>query len=386
MNEYLKEYCVGCGLCEALKKAVCETDENGFLHPVSGDEEWLKKVCPSGGSQCKSMSLSEIWGNYKAVYYGWTNDHEVRKIASSGGILTEIASWALESKYADAILHTCVDPDYPTKTIWCVSHSREELIARSGSRYSISHPLRLFSSIEREKRYVFIGKPCDITALQNFLKSNPEWKKNIVLTLSFFCAGLPSVYAQEKLLAHLKCSNNSIKSLRYRGDGWPGYTTAIDKEGRVYRTDYATSWGSILGRDIMKMCRICMDGIGELADISCGDAWYLTPEKKPDFTEAEGRNVIFARTSKGKDIIDQLSKNGKITATVTSTDDLKYIQTYQWERKATMADKILAMTLLNRKVPKYALKNILAFSLSVGVKKHYRIFKGTVDRIRQGKI
>ena len=62
MKEYLKEYCVGCGLCEALAKAKCKVDDNGFLHPVSGDEKWLDQVCPSGGAQCCDMSTKEIWG------------------------------------------------------------------------------------------------------------------------------------------------------------------------------------------------------------------------------------------------------------------------------------------------------------------------------------
>ena len=119
MKEYLKEYCVGCGLCEALDKAKCETDEKGFLHPISGDESWLERVCPSGGRQCDVMGKSNIWGRYKSVYYGWSSDSETRKLASSGGVLTEIAAWAVECGYADAVLHTCADPHSLTKTICC---------------------------------------------------------------------------------------------------------------------------------------------------------------------------------------------------------------------------------------------------------------------------
>ncbi|MBP3358357.1 MAG: Coenzyme F420 hydrogenase/dehydrogenase, beta subunit C-terminal domain, partial [Opitutales bacterium] len=85
--------------------------------------------------------------------------------------------------------------------------------------------------------------------------------------------------------------------------------------------------------------------IGEMADISCGDAWYLTPDKKPDFTEAEGRNVIFARTDIGKNLLDAIIKDGGLQVTPTTVDDLKYIQTYQWDRRATMVDKMLVMRL-----------------------------------------
>ena len=93
--------------------------------------------------------------------------------------------------------------------------------------------------------------------------------------------------------------DGKIKSLRYRGDGWPGYATATQYDGKVFKMDYNTSWGQILGRDIMKMCRFCLDGIGEMADISCCDAWYLTNDNKPDFSEADGRNAVFCRSKLG---------------------------------------------------------------------------------------
>lgn len=386
MKEYLKEYCVGCGLCEALDKAKCETDEKGFLHPISGDESWLERVCPSGGRQCDVMGKSNIWGRYKSVYYGWSSDSETRKLASSGGVLTEIAAWAVECGYADAVLHTCADPNSPTKTICCESRTRKELISRCGSRYSISHPLSALNSIDRNKKYVFIGKPCDITALYNFLEEDPSYKENIVLTLSFFCAGLPSMAAQRKLVEYLGCSMDTVSTLRYRGDGWPGYTTAIDKQGNVYRTDYETSWGTMLGRDIMKMCRFCMDGIAELADISCGDAWYVGTNNKPKFDEHEGRNVIFSRSEKGNEMLNKIIKDGRITVESPKLDELRFIQKYQYDRKSTMLDKILALKIAGRPVPRYSFQNMKYYGEGVPLKRHLSIFGGILKRIRQGKI
>lgn len=386
MKKYLSEYCVGCGLCESCAKASCNVDEKGFMHPQEGDENWLKAVCPSAGRQQKWMDFSDIWGRTRSVYYGWSAEQHTRQMASSGGVITEIASWMLENKIADAVLHICTDPDDPTKTICCESTSREEVTLRSGSRYAISHPLQYISNIDHRKRYVFIGKPCDVAALRNYMEIDTELGKSIILTLSFFCAGLPSTTAQDKLIAHLGCSKDNLVSLRYRGDGWPGYTTAVDRYGRNYQTDYATSWGSILGRDIMKMCRFCLDGIGEAADISCGDAWHLTPEKKPDFRESDGRNVIFARTEKGEKLLDEIVKDGRVCVSPAPVENLKYIQMYQWDRRATMVDKVLAMRLLGRSVPRYNLKNLFLYAKKVSIKRHYAIFKGTVKRILEGKI
>lgn len=386
MKNYLQEYCVGCGLCVAMKKAHVVEDEKGFYHPKEGDEKWLTETCPAGGKQQEMLEFGNIWGRTKRVCYGWSADANVRKLASSGGVLTEIASWLLETGKVNGIVHTCADPSDPTKTISCISNTREELISRSGSRYAISHPLEKLNLLDKSKHYAFIGKPCDVAALQNFMMAEPEWKDIIVYTLSFFCAGLPSKAAQEKLLRHLGCQKSELQQLRYRGEGWPGYTVAVEKSGKEYKTDYSTSWGQILGRNIMKMCRFCLDGIGEAADIACGDAWYLTPDKKPDFTEADGRNVIFARTEKGKEILENAIVDGRICVEPVSMDELKYIQTYQWDRRATMADKQLIMKLMGRSFPKYQLSNVRQYSRSVSVKKHLSIVKGTAIRVLKGKV
>ena len=49
--------------------------------------------------------------------------------------------------------------------------------------------------------------------------------------MSFFCAGLPSIDAQKKLLEEMGC-NSRVVSLRYRGNGWPGYATANLENGK----------------------------------------------------------------------------------------------------------------------------------------------------------
>ena len=348
MKKYLKEYCVGCGLCVATKKAHIVEDKNGFYHPKAGDEKWMAEICPAGGKQQKIMDFRSIWGRMQCIYYGWSADADVRRVASSGGVLTEIASYLLEKGKVDGIIHTCADPGDPTRTVSCISTTREELISRSGSRYAISHPLEILDSLDKTKHYAFIGKPCDVVALQNFVVVQPEWKDAVVYTLSFFCAGLPSKEAQEKLLTYLECPKSELQSLRYRGEGWPGYTIAVEKSGQEHKTKYSTSWGQILGRDIMKMCRLCLDGIGEAADIACGDAWNLTLDKKPDFTEADGRNVIFARTEKGKEILDSMITDGRICV---------------------------------KPVPKYSYQKIAYYFGKISFKWHWKLFKGTVKRI-----
>ena len=143
-----------------------------------------------------------------------------------------------------------------------------------------------------------IGKPCDIRVLREYIKEN-NLENTILYLLTFFCAGTPSIDANKKLLNFLNVNKNRIKNLTYRGNGWPGKTTIVQDDGKMYSTEYENSWGNYLGRDLQEICRFCWEGVGEAADISCGDGWYLE-NNRPTFTENLGRNVILARTLKRK--------------------------------------------------------------------------------------
>lgn len=386
MDKVLHDYCVGCGLCQSLGMAELAKDGKGYLSPASGDRKRLYDICPAGGSQCRDMDFGQIWGKTEAVFYAYSSDPELRRRASSGGTLTEIAAFLLETHKVDAILHTCASDDDPTKTVVCLSTTRDELIDRSGSRYAISHPLSMLADLDDKKKYAFIGKPCDVTVLRNYQRENPDLARIITITLSFFCAGLPSEDAQEKMIRKMGC-DGKIKSLRYRGDGWPGYATATQYDGKVFRMDYNTSWGQILGRDIMKMCRFCLDGIGEMADISCCDAWYLTHDNKPDFSEADGRNAVFCRSKQGWQILKECSQAGNLVISEFPDyeEKLKYMQFYQHDRRATMFAKYLAMKICIKPFPKYSIK-ILKYQKGVSLMRRLRILKGTIGRVLKGKI
>ncbi len=384
MQKNIKEYCVGCGLCQSMGKASLTKDQKGFLHPYTGDTGWLRKVCPVTDDQ----NDSSLWGKYETLYYGWSADPYVRKQASSGGVLTELASYLLETKQVDGVLHTCVLPDAPTKTKVCVSFSREEMISRCGSRYSISHPFIELSTLDKHKRYCFIGKPCDVVALRRFQTIQPEWNEIIPFAFAFFCAGLPSEDAQKALLRTMRCPEQQCIELTYRGNGWPGFTTARTTSGESFRLAYDTAWGQILGRDVMPACRFCNDGIGIQADITCGDGWYVTEDGKPDFSERTGRNLLFVRNQKGTAVLNGAVANRRIEVERTneSAADLLTIQKYQMIRRCTMYEKLLALRLLCRPHPEYNLQKCRELSSYVNHDQRKDVFVGTLKRIIKGKV
>lgn len=391
-GQIYQEYCIGCGLCSAKGEGEMSGNRRGYVsfkqEPDRRVVAFCEKVCPASGHSLRKLNEGKLWGEAETVFLGHADDQEIRKRASSGGILTAVSIFLLESGKVDGIVHVCQDEWNPMGTVTCVSTKAEEVLARSGSRYAVSHPLLdMWELIEPGKKYCFIGKPCDVTALRNYLEREEGGRGQFPYLLTFFCAGLPSKQANEQLLAGMGCPQNQCRSLQYRGDGWPGFATAIDKTGSKYSLDYDTAWGKILGRDIHSFCRFCMDGIGERADISCGDAWYLNEMGKPDFLEKEGRNIIFSRNEAGQKLLQEARDAGYIRLeTMDDEGYLKKIQNYQYIRKATMLSKITACRLLGHSVPYTDLGKIRKFCKYAGYKEHFKIFKGTIKRVMTKKM
>ena len=386
--DYYKQFCCGCGLCHSEQNVqILESDS--FREPQLGSEnfEFCKKYCFASINSGKEDWIQGPWGLYNALYYGYSTDESVKKQASSAGVLTAVCSYLLDTKMVDAIIHIGADDAKPWRTKVCVSTNVDEVVSNCGSRYAQSSPLSNISEIcEKDKKYAFVGKPCDVSVLKNYQVDGhfPE----IILLLSFFCAGVPSEKANITLIDELGCSTQNCAELRYRGNGWPGRAMAVSKDGKSNSMNYQESWGKILGRDIRKICRFCLNGTGEAADISCGDAWYLDNNGEPDFTDGAGRNVVFGRTEKGNEVLIQAEKQKyiKLERDSSIADQLLLMQHYQYERKGTMIDKVIAMKLFFRKCPNSNIRTLLKIKTNVKAKRHYMIFRGTIGRILRKRI
>ena len=392
-QKIMSEDCSSCGLCASVFNSPLEKDSKGYLHPnlnkMSIEEATrVAEVCPATSHYEKDLDGS-IWGKYHNVYLGNSKDKKIQYKASSGGILTSVASYLLDSKKIDGVIHTAVQEGSPYKTEAVISTTTQELVSRSGSRYAISSPLLTIKRyLDSDKKYCFIGKPCDVVVLRNYFKMHPEYSEKIPYMLSFFCAGLPSNDAQKKLINELGFRENEVEKLRYRGNGWPGYAKATTVDGAEKELDYNKSWGNILGRDIMKICRFCLDGIGELADISCGDAWYLNADGSPDFSEHDGRNVIFARNKKGDSLLRETYESGYIEMKpYENIEELNNSQYHQYSRRATMLGQTAGMRIMKKPVPLYNRKLLVKYAVEgKQLKGNLGRLKGTIARSLKGSI
>lgn len=377
------DLCIGCGLCSAVAGSeVMRLDEKGFYKPdlsrmSSTDQEAVATICP-GINVSDVFKHDSVWGRMIDVVKAWSRDPVIRFKASSGGVVSSLAIYLLESGKVDGILHVGADDsDFPHNRLY-VSHTREEVIRRSSSRYA---PAPVFDEIafllNNKEHYAFIGKPCDIAGMKNFLSLHPEYEGRIAYYIAIFCAGIPPYSASMKAIDTFDVDDKPV-SLRYRGDGWPGYFKVTYAGGTTRQMTYDESWGKILGRELGFRCKICPDGIGLLADIATGDAWN-TENGYPVFEEKEGENFVFVRNEKGSVLMSNAAEAGYIQMLPVPKDEIRQIQPYQFTRRMLSAWRVSAVNLYTCGLLKFRGVTPRREGLVKGLKE----MAGTVKRLRR---
>ena len=385
--EQIRALCLGCGACASMVGLQMVEDSRGFFRPpTDAVDENCNKYCPVATLPIKYDE--NPWGETLCSFLGWSNDPDVRRNASSGGVITTCLCYLLDAGLVDAVMQVGPDPNDPLFSEVRFNETAEGVKACSGSRY-VSCPAlsRISEAVSSGRRFAAVGKPCDIRALRNLVDSDERYADTFPYLFSFFCAGLPSKNSVKRLDGQLNPEGKKLSSFRYRGDGWPGYATESFEGGGEASMTYDDSWGKILGRDLEGYCRFCFDGLGEYADVSAGDAWYRLPSGKPDFSEHEGRNVVFGRTKKGQEMLRAMDAAGLLQLEeFHDWDYLRGIQARQFERKTTLAANLKILRLTGRKTVTADMAELGRYSKAFPLKERLMYAKGLLGRIVKGKI
>jgi coenzyme F420 hydrogenase subunit beta len=393
-----KQLCSGCGACAYISPKSLEmiNDYDFGKRPrlitdrLSNQEitETLA-VCPgislkqetNQSDSQQILDLASAWGSIYAVWEGYASDEIIRFSGSSGGVATALSLYCLEKAKMYGVLHTAVNPDIPYENKTVLSKNREELLQATGSRYAPASPCDGLKQIEEARNpCVFVGKPCDVAAVQKARKIRPQLNCNIGVTISFFCAGVPSTTGTLELLKKLGIENpNTVTNLRYRGNGWPGFFTAeyeSNDKTHIAQMSYEESWG-FLQKYRQWRCYICPDHTGEFADIAVGDPWYRQIQKGE-----KGSSLIIARTLLGKQIIEEAAKVGYIVLEKNDSQLLPKSQPNLLKARGSLWGRLLALKAMGAASPNYEGFELFQFWLSeLTFKEKVQSIFGTIKRI-----
>lgn len=360
------ELCSGCGVCKyaaTTGKVELVNIETSGIRPVfdaraAAASSRLLDLCPgysvdargASGPSRKPTAADQEYGQALEIWEGYASDSEVRYRGSSGGALTALALWCLERGNMAFVLHTGMDPNKPWLNTTFLSRTRAELLGRAGSRYAPASPCEGLGEIEHSDRpCVFIGKPCDTAAAMAARWERPTVDQRLGVVLAFFCAGTPSTRGTLDLLGRLNIQPAAVNELRYRGDGWPGgFAVTSDMGARHDFIPYREAWRALTPH-IPLRCRLCPDGLGRVADISCGDAW----EKYDEGSSNPGVSIIIVRTKRGQEILHGAVAGGYLNLAPASSDRVFAAQPHLLSKRRELFGRLLALRLLGIPVPRF---------------------------------
>ena len=391
-------FCSGCGACAGLigpSRVQMRLSEQGNLRPLSSgslalkDVELVQAVCPGIRIEHDKLSPSSgyhpIWGPIERVRTGQAKDFQIRREGSSGGVISALAVYLLESRQVDFVAQIAVDTENPLANEVQMSRTRADVLSAAGSRYAPAAPLaRIEEYLSTGQRFALIGKPCDVAAVRNLAKVDSRIDRQIPFLISFMCAGVPSIKGTHEVLSKLGVEADRLQSFRYRGDGWPGMARAVSLDGQVGEMDYAKSWGTILNRHLQFRCKICPDGTGEFADVVCADAWY-GKDGYPDFEEREGRSLVVTRTPVGESLVREAVREGAIEVSDLAVEEVDRMQPYQLNRKQVVLGRLLATRLRRGWAPRYRHLGLIKASFSARPMEWLRNAIGTYRRAKGEK-
>ena len=377
--------CMGCGAC----KYICTNDSiqlynfvNEGIRPVVNTEKCSQcgdcvNVCcginlkhdVKQWSEEVIVELTEGWGPIIELWEGYAIDKKIRFAGSSGGVMTALALYAMEHRGMHGTLHVRMDPSRPYLNQIVLSKNRKELQECSGSRYAPAAVCSELKTIEEAPGpCVLLGKPCDIASARLAANIRPKLKQNLGLTISLFCGGTPSTRGTLEILKYLDIDAENIADFRYRGHGWPGNTGASLKGNGPERVEmtYYQAWAEFLTQHTPLRCKMCPDGTGEFADLSCGDPWFRPKEERKN---EEGKTLIMVRTLYGKKILQNAIKANYIFAEPLTPDIFPQAQWGLSRRRRSVWPKLAAQVVLGLPRPHFTNFSLLQQWWGMGVKR-----------------
>ncbi len=385
--------CTGCGACfYACRKggiSLVNVESVGIRPRFKSADcasctECLS-ICPGysvdaslvSGHAARPTEADHEFGPALEIWEGYAADPEIRYKASSGGLLTALALYCLENENMEFALHTGMDESKPWTNRTVQSRTREDLLRRTGSRYAPASPCDGLQAIEQSPRpCVFIGKPCDAAAVGKLREERPQLDRNLGLVLTFFCAGTPSTQGTLDLITSLGVAPKTATFVRYRGEGWPGrFKVLFNGNGGGKAAPYDESWGRLAHYTALR-CRLCPDGLGRVADISCGDAWErFSGDGDP------GCSIALVRTRRGSEILHRAIDAGYVELRPTGPQAVFAAQPNLLARRREIFGRLLAMRAFLVPIPRFRGFSLLRGWKSLPPGRKIRSVLGTARRI-----
>lgn len=362
INQVVKSnLCLGCGICSFSNENIemKYSRRKGMNIPVVNQgSDSDNSICPAKGydiikngdalyGESKySLELGHVFSSY-AVY---SSSPIILSGASSGGIMTQLAIFLLSKGVVDRVAVTkFVYTEQGPRTKTFLTTSVDEIMASQGSKYcpvDISLFLKELDAFEGSVAY--IGTPCQIAGIRELQRVYPKTGNKVKLTIANFCGGFKNYNNIRKIAIRHNINYRDIEYFRFRGGGQPGSMLIRDKGGKIFKAPYPEFTG-YTGYSKVLRCHLCVDATGELADISCGDAWLDRYNNDP-----KPWSIVLCRNTEVDKLLESMVNDKVIISEPISIADVVKSQfTNIYSKKVRQAARFKLYSMLGYRIPHF---------------------------------
>ncbi len=324
--------CYKCGMC----KSICpfgavsfkENKKTGF-YDFNISQSLCKNcgkclaLCPGANPINKTGSPV---GKNKKIVLAHSKDENIRKAATSGGVVNSLLRYLIKNNIIDFALVVKEDNKniFDSTAVKLTKDNIEKLSSAPrdfASRY-VGVPVLAYLNADeiKNEKIAVVGTPCQIKAIESF---------NNIFKIGIACSGMIS-YNATKVIKQ-KYANNKYH-IFYRGNGWPGYNSLIlnndVKETPHSKSDFEKLFSSQIFKN--PACYNCNDQFATCADISLFDFWNKDEMKN----EKTGNSAVIIRNDKAEKIFNgAINLNYIETVKIISEEDAVKTQGFPLEFK-----------------------------------------------------
>lgn len=314
-----KENCCGCELCSQvcpMGLISMAEDEEGFLYPkIKEPEKCVNcslciKSCPMKSPGRKPAKVITSQGGYSKDL------NEVRQ-SSSGGFATAIGRAFI--KTGGVVYGVRYSPDYH-KVLYERASDFETLEHFRTSKYVQAKKNDIYkkvkSDIKNNRRVLFVGLPCEVSALYHYVGQ----KNDLLYTITLICHGptSPKVHLDYCNYLESNCKSElSSFSVRYKKKGWkPYYINANFKNNVKYQHLFENSLYGIAFQYLKRpSCSFCRYKYGDMefglvSDLTIGD-FHAVGVDNPLFNKW-GVSQASVQTEKGFYLLQKIEETCKM--------------------------------------------------------------------------
>lgn len=272
--------CTGCLACVNacnIGALSITKDEEGFYRPHLDISQCVKcGLCENSCPVVSSFQRNEE--NNVRVYAAWHRNSEIRSKSTSGGAFTALAHVVLSK--GGVVYGAAYNDDMQIRHIEvCTVAELEKLRLSKYAQSFIGDTFkRVRQNLNDGLMVMFVGTPCQIAGLKNFLHKDYE---NLVL-VDFICHGVPSIDLFMSYVNWLEKRHGKVNHINFRDKrkGWYDSLRVLTVDGgkeKVMRGSDDNYWvGFNNNNTLQESCYNCVvQGFPRCSDITIADFWGL---------------------------------------------------------------------------------------------------------------